>query len=121
MTGPFRPLPLDRNGLLFVLLFCNTFGIGAFGPLLPEIGRAQALPDWQLGLVASAFGFARMVAAMPVGALVARRLGATLMAAPLVLAVGLALVVSAGPLPVLPAGSYCARPDQPPREVRKGA
>jgi len=85
VTGPFRPLPLDRTGLLF----CNTFGIGTFGPLLPEIGRAQALPDWQLGLVASAFGFARMVAAMPVGALVARRLGATLMAAPLVLAVGL--------------------------------
>ena len=106
MTGPFRFLPLDRTGLLFVLLFCNTFGIGAFGPLLPEIGRAQVLPDWQLGLVASAFGFARMVAAMPVGALVARRLGATLMAAPLVLAVGLALVVSAGPLPVLLAGRF---------------
>ena len=106
MTGPVRLLPLDRTSLLFVLLFCNTFGIGAFGPLLPEIGRAQALPDWQLGLVASAFGFARMVAAMPVGALVARRLGATLMAAPLVLAVGLALVVSAGPLPVLLAGRF---------------
>ena len=106
MTGALRLDRLDRTGLLFVLLFCNTFGIGAFGPLLPEIGRAQALPDWQLGLMASAFGFARMVAAMPVGALVARRLAATLVAAPLVLAAGLALVVSAGPLPVLLAGRF---------------
>ena len=106
MTGPGRFARLDRTGLLFVLLFCNTFGVGAFGPLLPEIGRAQALPDWQLGLVASAFGFARMAAAMPVGALVARRLAATLIAAPVVLVVGLGLFVSAGPLPVLLAGRF---------------
>ena len=106
MTGPGRFARLDRTGLLFVLLFCNTFGVGAFGPLLPEIGRAQALPDWQLGLVASAFGFARMAAAMPVGALVARCLAATLIAAPVVLVVGLGLFVSAGPLPVLLAGRF---------------
>ncbi len=106
MTGPGRFVRLDRTGLLFVLLFCNTFGVGAFGPLLPEIGRAQSLPDWQLGLVASAFGFARMAAAMPVGALAARRLAATLMAAPIVLVLGLVLLVSAGPLPVLLAGRF---------------
>jgi len=107
VTGSLRLGRVDRRtGLLFVLLFCNTFGIGAFGPLLPEIGRTQALPDWQLGLVASAFGFARMLAAMPVGALVARRLSATLVAAPLVLAAGLGLVLSAGPLPVLLAGRF---------------
>jgi MFS family permease len=106
VTSPGRFGRLDRTGLLFVLLFCNTFGVGAFGPLLPEIGRAQSLPDWQLGLVASAFGFARMIAAMPVGALVARRLAATLMAAPIVLVLGLVLLVSAGPLPVLLAGRF---------------
>ena len=106
MTGPGRFVRLDRTGFLFVLLFCNTFGVGAFGPLLPEIGRAQSLPDWQLGLVASAFGFARMGAAMPVGALVARRLAATLMAAPIVLVLGLVFLVSAGPLPVLLAGRF---------------
>jgi len=106
VTGPGRFVRLDRTGLLFVLLFCNTFGVGAFGPLLPEIGRAQSLPDWQLGLVASAFGFARMAAAMPVGALAARRLAATLMAAPIVLVLGLVLLVSAGPLPVLLAGRF---------------
>ncbi|HZE36107.1 MAG TPA: MFS transporter [Candidatus Eisenbacteria bacterium] len=106
MTGPGRFVRLDRTGLLLVLLFCNTFGVGAFGPLLPEIGRAQSLPDWQLGLVASAFGFARMAAAMPVGALAARHLAATLMAAPIVLVLGLVLLVSAGPLPVLLAGRF---------------
>jgi len=106
VTAPGRFVRLDRTGLLFVLLFCNTFGVGAFGPLLPEIGRAQSLPDWQLGLVASAFGFARMAAAMPVGALAARRLAATLMAAPIVLVLGLVLLVSAGPLPVLLAGRF---------------
>ena len=106
MRAPARLVRLDRTGLLFVLLFCNTFCVGAFGPLLPEIGRSQSLPDWQLGLVASAFGFARMVSALPAGALVARRLAASLMAAPLVLIVGLALLVSAGPLPVLLAGRF---------------
>lgn len=106
MTGLPRFFRLDRTGLLFVLLFCNTFGLGAFGPLLPEIGRAQALADWQLGLAASAFGFARMAAAMPTGLLVARRLAVTLMAAPVVLIVGLAFIVSAGPLPVLLAGRF---------------
>jgi MFS family permease len=89
-----------------VLLFCNTFGVGAFGPLLPEIGRAQSLADWQLGLAAAAFGFARMAAAMPTGALVARRLAGTLMAAPALLIVGLLLLVSAGPFPVLLAGRF---------------
>jgi len=97
---------LDRTRLLCVLLFCNTFGVGAFGPLLPEIGRTQALADWQLGMAAAAFGFARMAAAMPTGAMVARRLSATLVAAPAVLIAGLLLVVSTGPFPILLAGRF---------------
>lgn len=106
MRGPARLFRLDRTRLLCVLLFCNTFGLGAFGPLLPEIGRAQSLADWQLGLAAAAFGFARMTAAMPTGALVARRLAATLMTAPALLIAGLLLLVSAGPFPVLLAGRF---------------
>jgi len=106
VRGPARLFRLDRTRLLCVLLFCNTFGVGAFGPLLPEIGRTQALADWQLGMAAAAFGFARMAAAMPTGLLVARRLSATLMAAPAVLIVGLLLVVSAGPFPILLAGRF---------------
>lgn len=106
MRGPGRLFRLDRTRLLCVLLFCNTFGVGAFGPLLPEIGRTQMLADWQLGMAAAAFGFARMAAAMPTGALVARRLSATLIAAPAVLIAGLLLVVSAGPFPILLAGRF---------------
>jgi MFS family permease len=106
VRGPRRPFRLDRTRLLCVLLFCNTFGVGAFGPLLPEIGRTQSLADWQLGMAAAAFGFARMAAAMPTGMLVARRLAATLMAAPAVLIAGLLLLVSAGPFPTLLAGRF---------------
>lgn len=102
-AGLFR---LDRTRLLCVVLFCNAFGLGAFGPLLPEIGRTQSLADWQLGLAAASFGFARMVAAMPTGLLVARRLAATLMAAPVVIVVGTVLLVSAGPFPMLLAGRF---------------
>ena len=106
MRGPGRLFRLDRTGLLCVLLFCNAFGLGAFGPLLPEIGRTQSLADWQLGMAAAAFGFARMAAAMPTGLLVGRRLAVTLMAAPAVLIAGLLLVVSAGPFPILLAGRF---------------
>jgi len=102
-AGLFR---LERTRLLCVVLFCNAFGLGAFGPLLPEIGRSQSLADWQLGLAAAAFGFARMVAAMPTGLLVARRLAATLMAAPVVIVVGTVLLVAAGPFPMLLAGRF---------------
>jgi len=102
-AGLFR---LDRTRLLCVVLFCNAFGLGAFGPLLPEIGRSQSLADWQLGLAAASFGFARMVAAMPTGLLVARRLAATLMAAPVVIVVGTVLLVAAGPFPMLLAGRF---------------
>jgi hypothetical protein len=41
VTGPGRFVRLDHTGFLFVLLFCNTSGVGAFGPLLPEIGRVE--------------------------------------------------------------------------------
>ena len=102
-AGLFR---LDRTRLLCVVLFCNAFGLGAFGPLLPEIGRTQSLADWQLGLAAASFGFARMVAAMPTGLLVARRLAGTLMAAPVVIIVGTVLLVASGPFPMLLAGRF---------------
>ena len=81
--------------------------MGAFGPLLPEIGRSQSLADWQLGLVGRPpSGLRAWSPPCPPGLLVARRLAATLMAAPLVLVLGLVLLVSAGPLPVLLAGRF---------------
>ena len=104
MRGPGRSFLRTRVGLLSVLLFCNTFGLGGFNPLLPEIARTQGMANWQIGLLASAFGFARMAAAMPTGAFVGRRLGTALAAAPLVLISGLLLLVSGGPFWVLVAG-----------------
>jgi MFS family permease len=104
VRGAGRPFLRSRVGLLSVLLFCNTFGLGGFNPLLPEIGRAQGMANWQIGFLASAFGFARMAAAMPTGAFVARRLGTALVAAPVVLISGLLLLVSGGPFWVLIAG-----------------
>jgi MFS family permease len=90
--------------LLCLMVFANTFCVGAFGPLLPEIARAQALADWQLGVLAGAFGFARMLADVPAGALAGRRLGTTLAGAPALLAAGVLLLWSAGPFPVLVLG-----------------
>jgi len=94
----------DGTALLCVLVLSNTFCLGAFGPLLPEIGRAQALADWQLGVLAGAFGFARMIADVPTGALAGRRLGTMLAVSPAVLLGGVALLSSAGPFPVLVLG-----------------
>ena len=82
-------------------------GVGAFGPLLPEIARVHGLADWQLGVVAGSFGFARMVAAMPAGALAARRVGASLVAAPLVLVAGMLLLAGATSFPLLVLGRVC--------------
>jgi MFS family permease len=96
-----RP-PLVR--LLCVGVFASTFSIGAFPALLPEIGSADGLADWQLGLVAGAFGLARMAADLPVGRLVNRHLRRLLALAPFVLAGGILLLASGGPFPVLVLG-----------------
>lgn len=94
----------DGTALLCLLVFCNTICIGTFGPLLPEIARAQSLADWELGILAGAFGFARMIADVPTGALAGRRLGTTLAVSPALLLVGLLLLGTAGPFPVLVLG-----------------
>lgn len=94
------------TALLCLMVFCHTFPVGAFGPLLPEIARAQELADSQLGLLAGAFGFARTVLDIPAGRLVGRRLAATLVAGPLILLVGVLLLGSAGPFGVLVLGRF---------------
>lgn len=92
------------TALLCVMVFANTVCVGAFGPLLPDIARAQNLADWQIGLLAGSFGFARMIADVPTGLLAGRRLGVTLAAAPALLAAGTLLLWTAGPFPVLVLG-----------------
>ena len=96
--------PLAGTALLCLVVFASTVCVGAFVPLLPEIARAQGLPDWALGLLAGSFGFARMAADLPVGALATRRLATVLLLAPLTLLAGMLLLATAGPLPVLVLG-----------------
>jgi len=90
--------------LLCLVVFASTVCVGAFGPLLPEIARAQGLPDWQLGVLAGAFGFARMAADLPAGARATRPLAASLTLAPLTRLAGMLLLSTAGPFPVLVLG-----------------
>lgn len=95
---------MSGTALLCLMVLCNCFSLGAFAPLLPEIGRSNRLADWQLGVVAGAFGFARMAGAMPTGWLAGHRLGTTLAASPVLLTLGLLLLGSAGSFPVLVLG-----------------
>ena len=95
---------LAGTGLLCLVVFSSTVCVGAFGPLLPEIARAQGLADWQLGLLAGSFGFARMAADLPAGALASRHLATSLALAPIMLLAGMLLLSTAGPFPVLVLG-----------------
>ena len=78
--------------------------MGAFSPLLPEIGRAGALADWQLGVVAGALGFARMATAIPSGWLAGRYLGTTLCASPALMLAGTVLLAASSSFSVLVLG-----------------
>jgi MFS family permease len=59
---------LSRPLLLICLtVFCNTFSIGAFPVLLPEVGRVGGFDDLALGAIAGAFGLARLLTDIPAG------------------------------------------------------
>lgn len=79
----------------------STVSIGAFPALLPEVAGARRLADWQLGAVAGAFGFARMVADVPVGLFITHHAARALIIAPFVLAAGIACVVMSDSFGVL--------------------
>jgi MFS family permease len=92
------------TALLCLMVFANTVCVGAFGPLLPEIARAQSLADWQLGLLAGSFGFARMIADVPTGLLAGAGSGRRSPPRPRSWSRGVLLLWSAGPFPVLVLG-----------------
>ena len=95
---------MSSTALLCFISLCSCFSMGAFSPLLPEIGRAGALADWQLGVVAGALGFARMATAIPAGWLAGRYLGTTLWASPALMLAGTVLLASSSSLAVLVLG-----------------
>ena len=70
----------------------NTVSIGAFPALIPEIGTSAGLADWQLGAVAGAFGFARMLMDVPSGLFMTHHLGRALRIGPLFLLAGAGLI-----------------------------
>ena len=86
--------------MLCFISLCSCFAMGAFSPLLPEIGGG-ALADWQLGVVAGALGFGRMATAIPAGWLAGRYLGTTLWAAPALMLAGTVLLAASSSFAVL--------------------
>jgi MFS family permease len=89
-------MPARRLIVLLCLMGATTtVSIGAFPALLPELGVAAGLADWQLGAVAGAFGLARMLANLPVGLFITHHLGRALVLAPGLTLTG-ALLLAAG-------------------------
>lgn len=83
--------------------FGNTFSIGAFPALLPDLAR-DGLVDWQLGVLAGAMGLARMGVDVPAGVLVSRNLGRTFVVGLVALAASVLILGSGGPFAVLVLG-----------------
>ena len=90
--------------VLCLVLGATTVSIGAFPALLPEVGAAARLADWQLGAVAGAFGFARMLADVPVGLFITHHLARALRLVPLFLLAGAALLAGGDGFAALLAG-----------------
>lgn len=82
----------------------NTFSIGGFAPLLPEMSRGSGLADWELGILAGVFGFARMISDLPAGLVVQRHLRHALLLAPLGIVAGVLCLGAGGPFWVLVLG-----------------
>ena len=92
-----------------IVLICltvgsSTFPIGAFPALLPDLDRVAGLSDAELGALAAAFGFARMIIDIPVGLFVMRHLRLALRVAPALVTVGILLIGTGGPFAVLLGG-----------------
>src|ERR1043166_348937 len=79
----------------------NTVTIGAFPALLPELGISAGLADWQLGAVAGAFGFARMLTDVPGGLFMTHHLVRALQLGPLLMLAGAVLLGTGGSFGVL--------------------
>lgn len=89
---------------LCVIVAANTFSIGGFPALLPEISTVAGLADWELGILIGVFGFARMIADVPAGLFIQRRLRGALSLAPLGIVAGVVCLGAGGPFWVLVLG-----------------
>jgi MFS family permease len=82
--------------LLCVMMGAYTFCVSSFPVLIPEVGAAFTLADWQLGIMAGAFGFARMLTDIPAGLLMAHHVRRAMIGAPVFMLVGAVLVGTGG-------------------------
>jgi MFS family permease len=90
--------------LLCLLIFGNTFAVGAFPVLLPDIGRASGVDDFALGVLAGAFGFARLASDLPAGLLITHHLRRALVIGALAVAAGVLCLGLGGPYELLVVG-----------------
>jgi len=91
-----KGLVTSLTALLCLTTFSNLVASGAFPAVLPDMAKTAALADWQIGIVAGAFGFARMVADIPLGLFLTHHLRRAMWIGPLVLALGGLCVISGG-------------------------
>jgi MFS family permease len=91
-----KGLVTSLTALLCLTTFSNIVSSGAFPAVLPDIARSAGLADWQLGIVAGAFGFARMAADIPLGLFLTHHLRRALWIGPLVLVCGALCVTTGG-------------------------
>jgi MFS family permease len=84
--------------LLCLFIFSNTFAVGAFPVLLPEIGGDGAISDFALGTIAGAFGLARLGADIPAGLFITHHLRRALVLAAASIAAGVLCLSVGGPL-----------------------
>jgi MFS family permease len=90
--------------LLSLLIFGNTFAVGAFPVLLPDIARSTGVNDFALGALAGAFGFARLVSDLPAGLLITHHLRRALVLGALAVTAGTVCLAFGEPYALLVAG-----------------
>ena len=94
--------------LLCLLIFANTFSVGAFPVLLPDIGRTLGIDDFALGALAGAFGFARLAADIPAGLVITHHLRRALLTGTLFVSAGVVCLAIGAPYGLLIAGRLLA-------------
>ena len=80
--------------LAAAIVFCNTFALGAFPVLLPDIAAQTGYDDVSLGILAGAFGFARLLCNLPAGLLLAHHLRTAILLGAITLTAGNLLLFS---------------------------
>ena len=84
--------------LLCAFIFSNTFAVGAFPVLLPEMAGDGVISDFALGAIAGAFGLARLGADIPAGLFITHHLRRALVLAAVSITAGVLCVTIGGPV-----------------------